>query len=176
MRSSDLRIEENYKEYLRLLQNNDYHDVTYDEESGGVSAVHYLHKFDKQKGALLFRRGDYERTVMNVLRKDGHRVVLEAEVNTPGVKSFDGYFDDMPLEIKAVEGVGKWAVCNKLREAEKQKAKCTVLYFPDETLYSPARVKEGIQLAETSPYDRDALQLSTVLVIVGDKQVDIIER
>lgn len=176
MRSLDLRRQENYNEYLRLLQNKDYYDVTYDEESGGLSAIHKLHKFDKQKGALLIRRGDYERTVLNVLRKNGHRVVLEAEVNTPGVRSFDGYYDDMPLEIKSVEGVSKWAVCNKIRLAEKQKAKCAVLFFPDEILYSSLRVKEGIQLAETSPCNGIALQLSTVLVIVGDKQVDMIER
>ena len=50
MESSDLRREENYNEFLRLRRNNDYIDVTIDEESGGVSAVHRFHKFDKQKG------------------------------------------------------------------------------------------------------------------------------
>ena len=52
MRRSDPQLEENYDEYLRLLQNDDYLDVTRDEESGGVSAVHKLHKFDKQIGAF----------------------------------------------------------------------------------------------------------------------------
>ena len=47
MRRSELQREENYLEYLRLLENDDYLEVTFDEESGGVSAVH---KFAKRQG------------------------------------------------------------------------------------------------------------------------------
>ena len=91
MRLSDLQREENYNEYLRLLQDADYLDVTYDVESGGVSAVHKLHKFAKQIGAYGVRQGDYERTALGVLRKCGHRIVLGSETNMPGIKSFDGF-------------------------------------------------------------------------------------
>ena len=110
MRSSDLQREENYNEYLRLIQNDDYVDVTYDEQSGGMSAVHTKHKFAKQKGAYGMHQGDYERDALHVLRKCGHRIVLGAETNTPGIKSFDGFLDDVPMEIKAIEGRGTWTI------------------------------------------------------------------
>ncbi len=42
--------EENFSEYFRLLQDDNYTDVLLDEASGGVSAVHKQHKFAKQKG------------------------------------------------------------------------------------------------------------------------------
>ena len=57
---SDQQREENFQEYLRLLNNPDYVDVTFDEQSGGVSAIHLDHKFDKQMGPFGRRRGDYE--------------------------------------------------------------------------------------------------------------------
>lgn len=85
MRSSDLRREENYNEYLRLLQDGDYVEVAFDEESGGMSAVHTQHKFSRQLGPYGIRRGDYERIVMKVLRDHGHRIILASEKNTPGL-------------------------------------------------------------------------------------------
>ena len=171
MRSSDLQREENYNEYLRLLQNEDYLDVTLDEESGGVSAVHKLHKFGKQKGSGGLYRGDYERISMAVLRKAGHRIVLEEETNTPGVKSFDGYLDDVPMEIKAIEGNGTWAICSKLRYAEKQHAQCVVLFFPDENCYSPFRVSEGLRLFLSSTSKGIPVELSKLIIIVQDRFV-----
>ena len=122
MRRSDLQREENYNEYLRLLQNDDYVDVTYDEASGGMSAVHTKHKFAKQKGAYGMRQGDYELIVLDVLKKSGHRIVLDAESNTPGMKSFDGFIDDVPMEIKAIEGRGHGLfVPNCVRQRNKER-------------------------------------------------------
>lgn len=168
MRSSDLRREENYNEYLRLLQDDDYLDVTYDEQSGGMSAVHKLHKFDKQHAANGMRRGEHERVVLDVLRGCGHRVVLGAETNTPGVKSFDGYLDDAPMEIKTIEGNGTWAISSKLRYAEKQRAQSVVLFFPEEDNYSPFRVNEGIRLFCSDPgRDRDDSVMSRLLILVN---------
>ncbi len=167
MRRSELQLEENYNEYLRLLQDDDYLEVTRDEESGGVSAVHKLHKFAKKKGPSGMRQGDYERTVLDVLRKRGHRVILGAETNHPGVKSFDGFLDDDPMEIKSVEGVGIWAISTKLLQAEKQCARCIVLYFPDEELYSSFRISEGIRLFRSNPdINKGREVLSRILVIV----------
>lgn len=169
MRRSDLQLEENYNEFLRLLQDDNYQEVTRDEESGGVSAVHVLHKFAKKKGPGGTRQGDYERTVLDVLRKRGHRVILGAESNTPGVKSFDGFLDDIPMEIKAIEGQGTWAICTKLLQAEKQRARCVVLYFPDEDLYSSFRVSEGIRLFRSNPsINRERDVLIRLVVVVQD--------
>ena len=144
MRISDLQREENYNEYLRLLQDDDYLDVTYDNESGGVSAVHKLHKFDKQPGLYGLRRGDYERLSINVLREGGYRIILESEHSKQNTRICDGYLDDIPLEIKAVEGDGIWTICTKLLQAEKQHAQSVVLFFPDIKLFSEERVFDGL--------------------------------
>lgn len=176
MKSSDIRREENYSEYLRLLQDDDYVDVTYDEESGGMSAVHKLHKFGKQRGYGGMCRGDYERNVVSVLKKKGHRIVLGEETNTPGVKSFDGYLDDTPMEIKAIEGCGNWSVSTKLRYAEKQHAQCVVLFFPDKSLYSSERVIDGIEKYIASPDLDKELAISDILVVSGDELVAVLDK
>ena len=170
MWSSDLLREENYNEYLRLLQNDDYVDVTYDRQSGGMSAVHTKHKFAKQKGVYGICQGDYERIVLDVLRKQGHRIVLGAETNTPGIKSFDGFLDDVPMEIKSIEGRGTWTISTKLRQAEKQNAQCVVLYFPEEDLYSPFRMSEGIRLFSSGP-DLNPISTITRLVAIVQNHV-----
>ena len=168
MKLSNWRREENYNEYLRLLQNDDYVDVTYDEQSGGVSAVHKLHKFDRQIGPFGIHRGDYEKKAVEVLRSLGHRIVLESELSS-GPKKCDGLLDDIPMDIKAVEGSGTWTICSKLRNAAKQNAKCVVLFFPEEELFSPLRLSEGIRLLSSSA-DREKLSdLIRVLAIVGDR-------
>lgn len=106
MRRSDLQLEENYNEFLRLLQDDDYLEVTHDEESGGVSAIHILHKFDKQSGPYGVRRGDYEMKVVKVLRELGHRIVLEAEPSL-GEKKAVLYFPEEGLysSFRVSEGV-----------------------------------------------------------------------
>lgn len=171
MRRSYLQREENYNEYLRLLQNDDYVEVTFDEQSGGTSAVHKLHKFDKQRGPYGMRRGDYERAVLEVLRKNGFRIVLESELSIQGTKKCDGYLDDTPMEIKSIEGQGTWTVSTKLLEAGKQHAECVVLFFPVEELYSVSRISEGIRLFYSSPDIEDKPGLEDLLVIVGDTLV-----
>ena len=44
MINCDEQREENFQEYLRLLSDPNYVDVCFDEQSGGVSAVHREHK------------------------------------------------------------------------------------------------------------------------------------
>lgn len=163
--------EENYNEYLRLLHDDDYYDVTYDEKSGGVSAVHKLHKFAKQRGVYGMRRGDYERAVMEVLRIKGYRIILESEMNTPGIKSCDGYLNDIRMEIKSIEGMGVWAVTKKLHNATKQNAECVVLFFPEESLYSPSRVAEGVRLFRTGLNDSEPEGMSRLLIVVQDRLI-----
>ncbi len=173
MRVLDYRREENYEEYLRLKQNADYTDVTYDEQSGGVSAVHRLHKFAKMQGAYVMRHGDYELAVVSILRNHGCLIVLEPESNSPGVKTCDGYLDDVPMEIKAVEGIGTWAICTKLLMAEKQHARCIILYFPEKKLYSTARVEDGIGKYMANPRLSKERTLNQIITICNNEIVAI---
>lgn len=143
MRCSDFQLEENYKEYLRLMQDEDYSEVTFDEASGGVSAVHKNHRLDKQQGLYGERRGNYEIRTLEALRGEGHRIVLLKESEEVGVKQFDGLLDGIPCEIKAVEMMGRWTVRTKIANAIRQGAVYVVLFFADAALFSEQRIREG---------------------------------
>ena len=176
MRISDLQREENYNEYLRLLQDDDYLDVTYDIESGGVSAVHRLHKFDKQMGPFGCRRGDYEIQVVSVLRANGFRVLLESEESPFYAKNNDGLLNDSPMDIKTIESRGVWSISTKLRESEKQGANVVILYFPTPTLYSIDRVLDGISKYENNPQIHANKTITDCLVIVEDRIVNHLKK
>lgn len=140
---SDSQREENYQEYLRLKKDPNYYDVTFDDKSGGVSAIHRNHKFDSEMGAYGIRIGEYERNVVEILRKRGHFITLESEIAPNGVKTPDGYLDGFVMDIKSTEGHGKWAIKDKLHSAAKQGAECAILYFHDKSLFSTERVDDG---------------------------------
>ena len=138
-----MQREENYNEYLRLLQDDDYLDVTYDNESGGVSAVHKGHRLDKSQGPGGERRGNYELKTVEAIRQGGHCIILLKESGDVGVKQYDGLLDGTPCEIKAVERVGRWTIRTKIANAIRQGAINVVLFFPDASLFSEQRVKDG---------------------------------
>ena len=140
---SDEQREENFQEYLRLLHDPNYVDVTFDQESGGVSAVHREHKFDALMGSFGIKKGDYERIVVGVLRKRGHAIILESELAPNGVKTPDGQMDGMIMDIKATEKSGKWSIKKKIHNAAKQGSECVILFFPKKELYSPERINDG---------------------------------
>lgn len=145
MNISDFRREENYQEYLRLKNDPNYYDVIFDDKSGGVSAIHKEHSFDSKVGAFGVKRGDYEKNALTQLRGGGHVIILESEIAPEGVKTPDGLLDDISMDIKAVEGFGKWSIKDKFHRSAKQGVECVVLYFYDKDLYSTERVTDGWQ-------------------------------
>ena len=176
MEINDSRREENFQEYLRLKGDQDYLDVTFDEVSGGVSAVHKEHCFDKQMGPFGCRRGDYERHVINVLRKNGYSVILlpERMPKSVNIKQFDALFDYEMSEIKTVEGRGHWSIRTKLYDAAKQGADVVILYFPEKQLFSESRIQENWVMnnayAESVP---DMHQIKRLFVVVEDRLTEI---
>ena len=80
---------------------------------------------------------------VEALRRDGHSIVLVKESGGIGVKQFDGLLDGAPCEIKAVETIGRWTIRTKIANAIRQGAINVVLYFPDASLFSEQRVKDG---------------------------------
>ena len=173
---SDQQREDNYQEYLRLLKDPDYVDVSFDDKSGGVSAVHRDHRFDKQMGPFGCRRGDYEKQVVSILRNNGFRVVLGSEVSPLYLKNNDGLLNDLPMDIKSIESNGVWSICTKMREAEKQGAEVVVLYFPKTELYSLNRVIDGIGKYENNPQIQSMKSIKSCVVISGDIIVDYIKK
>lgn len=140
---SDQQREENFQEYLRLLDNPDYYGVTFDEQSGGMSAVHRNHRFDSEVGAFGVKIGEYEKNVLNLLRERGHLITLESELAPHGIKTPDGRLDESIMDIKSIDGNGKWAVKDKFHSAAKQGAECVILYFHKKDLYSAERILDG---------------------------------
>lgn len=166
MENDDFQREENYQEYLCLKQNPDYFDVTFDEKSSGVSAVHKEHCFDKQIGPFGSRRGEYELSVTRILRSKGYVVRLESEYpKGKGVKAFDAFIDGAISEIKTVETNGRWSIRTKIQSAVRQKAELLVLYYPKRDLYSEDKIYEGWDLVSQST---DNVNLRNIIAIVED--------
>ena len=136
--------EKNYKEYLLLSNNPSYFDVSFDILSGGVSAVHKEHCFDKQMGPFGCRRGQYEIDVARILRNNGFSVVLESEYpKGKNVKAFDAKINGVSAEIKTVESDGRWSIRTKIHSAINQGAEVLVLYYPSKTIFSEKKIIEG---------------------------------
>lgn len=141
---------DNYIEFQNLSNNADYYDIQFDWMSGGVSAIHKDHCFDKSIGPFGIKRGDYEIRVTDFLRIRGHRIILlpESNVDNIGEKHFDCNIDGRAGKIKTIEGVGRWNVRTKIYDAAKQKAEVLILYFPPKTLYRYERKVEGWIMTE----------------------------
>ena len=140
---SEQQREDNFQEYLRLLNDPDYFNVSFDDKSGGVSAVHRDHKLDKQMGVEGMKRGCYELFSIEELRKTGHSIILLQELAEVGKKQYDGLLDGTPCEIKTVEKMGRWTIRTKIANAIKQGASSVILFFPNAELFSQERVQNG---------------------------------
>ena len=135
---------QHYELFLKLKVDPDYREVIYDERTNGVSAIHYLHRFDKKIGPFGYKRGDYELRVLRVLRENGCGVLLLPETQSiTSLKSPDCWLDGDAAEIKTVEGRGRWAVRPKIYAAAKQRAEVVILFCPSKHLFSLERIVEG---------------------------------
>lgn len=168
---SDQQREENYQEYLRLLKDPNYYDVTFDNQSGGVSAIHKEHQFDKSAGPFGYARGLYEKESVRVLMQNGHSIILGPELSSGAevCKTFDGYLDGLPAEIKAIESNGRWATRTKIEKADRQGALMIILYFPKNELFTESRVIQGwLDCITSNPLINNDIQ---ILCIVDDRVI-----
>ena len=167
--------EENYQEYLRLKENPEYNEVVFDGKSGGVSAVHRLHRFDKQIGPFGYKRGEYEHHVVTILRQNGHRVILLSEDDyETSLKRCDGLLDGVMMEIKTIEGDGHWSVRTKIYDASRQGADLLVLFFPKSNFFSVSRIEEGWKMCEdASDSILNWKPIIRILAIVENRIIEI---
>lgn len=171
---SDQQRDENFQEYLRLLNDPNYYNVTFDEKSGGVSAIHKDHQFDKKIGPFGIKRGAYEHTAITILRNNGYMVTLASEKTEVGSKQCDGFVYYSSMEIKTVEGEGRWAIRTKIYDAAKQGADVVVLLFPNKNLYNLERVLEGWKMyEEVRIRNIDWPSISSIMVIVEQNLIEI---
>ncbi len=136
--------EENFQEYLRLLHDPNYQEVIFDDNSGGVSAIHKEHCFDKQIGPFGYKRGQYEVDVATILRRSGHSILLESEYpKGRKIKNCDALIDGFLSEIKTVESNGRWSIRTKVHSAIMKGADLLVLYYPNSKFFSEDKILEG---------------------------------
>lgn len=160
------------EEYERLRADENYTDVKIDRKSGGLSAVHREHNFDPTKGCFGIPRGEYERLATEALRKNGYRVVLASEKAGEGIKTPDGSLDGVLMDIKAVEGTGKYTIKNKFDSARRQRVNSVILYFHTKELYSEERVADGwrFYMQELGEHSQP---ITNIVCVVEDKVIPV---
>jgi hypothetical protein len=130
------RIELNRAEYERLREDSSYVDVRFNENTGGLLAVHRDHHFDPTIGRFGIPRGDYERIVAETLYRYGRSAVLGSERMPDGVRPPEGLLDGRKFEIKGIESAGKNNIINDLKLASKKKAESVIFYYHDKDIFS----------------------------------------
>lgn len=169
------KMEQRRELYLKYKADGQYKDVMFDEKSGGLSAVHIKHKFSSEKSLIdpSISKGEYEKQCVRVLRDKGHVIILESEIKGNYVKTPDGFLDGILMDIKSIEGFGKYAVKDKLHGATKQGVECIILNFPQKSLYSPERISAGWEMFLN---DKDSQRyVQTIKRVVCVVENDVIE-
>ena len=112
--------------FERLRKDNYYRDVAFNEENGGLKAIHVELNFDSNKGW-------YETTVQDVGYKAGHSVILEKEPqNMYKKRSTEGLWDGMRFEIAGAETATPNNIRNALKHcASKRETDVAVVFFPN---------------------------------------------
>lgn len=165
---------ENFILFKALIKNPDYYNVRYDKLSGGMSAIQKGHIFSKTKSSRYgFNCGKFEKYAIAALRRHGHSIVLISEKAAEGIKTPDGFIDGVLMDIKAVEGIGKWAIKSKLHEATIQRVSCVVLYFHEESLFSLERINDGwLRFQRDDSSQRLPQTIEQIICIVKNKVIE----
>lgn len=160
-------IEKNRSLFGKLIKDDKYKDVAFDEKNGGLKATHIGHNLDKYKGW-------YETTIQEVGYKHGHSVVLEKEPqNVYKGKNCEGLWDDLKFEVAGAESGTSNNIRNALKHcASKPESKIAVLFFPNGN-FSAANFQAGLAkfngLKGTSQYKKFHL----IYCIQGEEIVQI---
>lgn len=132
--------QEEYKtrlnEYNALKKDANYIDVERNENAG-LKATHINHTFHPLKG-------HYEKEVQDILFENGQKIILESEMGDIGQKHFDALMNEIPTDIKAIEGDGKNTIKRALQKAKEQGAQNVVLYFTENEIFSIERLHRSV--------------------------------
>jgi len=139
------RIEANRKEYERLIKDDNYTDVRFNQKNGALAAIHKEHRFDHALGIFGIPRGDYERISLDVLYEYGNAIVLGAERSDYKIRVPEGLLNGKKFDIKGVEGIGKNNIINNFKDTNKKRAETIVLYYHDMIMFSEKQLQEDYQ-------------------------------
>ncbi|MDR0737827.1 MAG: hypothetical protein LBF39_02010 [Prevotellaceae bacterium] len=151
-------------EYVRLKNDSNYTDVKFDENTGGMLAIHKDHNFDPTIGKFGIPRGDYEKNASEVLVKYGMSVVFHSEKQEYGVKTPDGLLNGGLFDIKGIEGNSHRTIKDVISKSSKQGAKTTVLYFHDKNMFDMDFIRESYKKYLSNSKSK---KVRTVYCVVG---------
>ena len=137
------KIDDNRKEYERLMKDADYTNVRFNPENGALSAIHKKHTFDPTIGIFGIPRGDYERISLDVLYEYGNKVILGSETPIYKVKVAEGILNEIKFDIKGIEGTGKENILKDIKDASKKGAETVVLYYHKNNLFNESQMREN---------------------------------
>lgn len=129
-------IKKRAAEYDDLKKDENYNDVAFNKNTGGLKATHKLHNFDPN-------RGHYEKEVRDILFAKGNKIILENESTGEG-KKVDGFLNDLKADISTIIGTGKNTTTRALLHSKSKGADTAILYYPEESNYSPEKVNNAI--------------------------------
>ena len=113
----------NVQEYERLKKDENYTDVEFNEQTGGLKAIHIDHQFDKI-------RGHYEKDAQNILFENGYKTILSSEKGFES-KHFEGYINGFKNEIKTILGNSPITIAKRINQSIEKGAEVCTIYFPN---------------------------------------------
>lgn len=143
---------ERWREYRRLLDDPNYRNVEFNENTLGIKAEHTGHNFDKKGGV-------YEKHVRDAGYKAGHVVILGNEYSTTiGERFTEGTWDGMKFEVAGRETATSNNILRGLKHcAEKRNTEIAILDFPNggfsqETLSNAVNRYRGLEKLHDGQY------------------------
>ena len=101
------------------------------------------------------------------LQVSRHIILFESESAPEGVKTPDGTIDGIRMDVKAVEGYGKWSIKDKFYDSIKKNVECVILYFHRKELYSVERLDDGwVKFINDKDSQRYRMTIKRVLCVV----------
>lgn len=169
------QLADNYKnhraEYESLLDNPDYIGVKFDPASGGVTAVHVGHNFDKVGGA-------FEKHAQNAALKAGYSVILENEPqNVYGKRSTEGTWDGLQFEVAGATNGKINNIRNALKHcAHKRTTEIAVIDFPNGS-FSLDNFNEALKLFNglEKLHDGQFLKFKKIICIQDEQIIHVVE-
>lgn len=135
----DNKIASRKQYYEQLLEDENYHNVQFDTETGGLMATHKNHNFDKKDGV-------FEVNAQLAGYNAGNSVVLEKEDHTQqNVKNTEGLWNGYLFEVAGATTATDNNIRNALKHcASKKKTEIAVLYFKKD-MFNKEVFKEGLK-------------------------------
>lgn len=161
------RVIANAEQYRKFKDDPNYTEVRFDNYTGGVSAVHIEHNFDKHDGR-------FEREVLNAGYNEGMSVVLGKERSKViGERFTEGLWNGKPFEVAGKRQAREIDYLKGLKHcASKRTTQIAVINLPNggfnqETLQGAIRRYNGLEKLQ----DGQFLKFEKIIIVQNESIV-----